>query len=293
MKSPKQTLPNSMDIQTEANQPQGHFQNAIDSSSRQISQRQSITQLNIQPNPKGLPTSLINGIQALSGVDVSDVQVHKNSSKPAQLNANAYAQGSNIYLASGQEQHLPHEAWHVVQQRQGRVQPTLQINGTAVNDNPKLEQEATILGGKAANYSAQLSCHSESFLKKHYGAVQLAAATVQRGPGDKSNNSSNTIASFGRTAAGLALTVLPLLARTKPGLASKFFFNSRTSRGGVNWLAEMTKTQKFASTATGAGLLTYDYFKNLLNWSSGAKITRDDKDRVNGIRPYSKPSDDE
>jgi hypothetical protein len=24
----------------------------------------------------------------------------------------------------GQEQHLPHEAWHVVQQKQGRVKPT-------------------------------------------------------------------------------------------------------------------------------------------------------------------------
>ena len=27
----------------------------------------------------------------------------------------AYAQGSDIHLAPGQEQHLPHEAWHVVQ----------------------------------------------------------------------------------------------------------------------------------------------------------------------------------
>ncbi|MEL6127089.1 MAG: DUF4157 domain-containing protein, partial [Pseudomonadota bacterium] len=36
----------------------------------------------------------------------------------------AYAQGSNIHLGPGQDQHLPHEAWHVVQQRQGRVPTT-------------------------------------------------------------------------------------------------------------------------------------------------------------------------
>jgi len=50
--------------------------------------------------------------------------VHYNSDKPAQLQAHAYAQGTDIHLASGQEKHLPHEAWHVVQQKQGRVKPT-------------------------------------------------------------------------------------------------------------------------------------------------------------------------
>lgn len=52
--------------------------------------------------------------------------MHYNSSRPAQLQALAYAQGSDIHLGPGQERHLPHEAWHGVQQAQGRVQPTLQ-----------------------------------------------------------------------------------------------------------------------------------------------------------------------
>lgn len=34
----------------------------------------------------------------------------------ANLQAHAYAQGAGIHLAPGQEQHVPHEAWHVVQQ---------------------------------------------------------------------------------------------------------------------------------------------------------------------------------
>jgi len=52
---------------------------------------------------------------------MDDVKVHSNSDKPAQINAHAYAQGTDIHPASGQEKHFPHEAWHVVQQKQGRV----------------------------------------------------------------------------------------------------------------------------------------------------------------------------
>jgi hypothetical protein len=33
--------------------------------------------------------------------------------------------GTAVFLAPGQEHHLPHEAWHVVQQQQGRVTKTL------------------------------------------------------------------------------------------------------------------------------------------------------------------------
>ncbi|MEM7041075.1 MAG: DUF4157 domain-containing protein [Bacteroidota bacterium] len=35
--------------------------------------------------------------------------------------AHAYDQGTDIHIGPGQEKHLPHEAWHVVQQKQGRV----------------------------------------------------------------------------------------------------------------------------------------------------------------------------
>lgn len=74
-----------------------------------------------------LPKSLQKGIESLSGESMNDVKVHYNSNAPAQLNAHAFAQGNNIHVASGQEKHLPHEAWHVVQQKQGRVKPTKQL----------------------------------------------------------------------------------------------------------------------------------------------------------------------
>ena len=104
-------------------------------------------------NNTGMPNQLKSGIEGLSGVDVSDVKVHYNSSKPAQLNAHAYAQGSNIHIGPGQEKHLPHEAWHTVQQKQGRVKPTVQMKeNVPVNDDPSLENEADVMGAKALNF---------------------------------------------------------------------------------------------------------------------------------------------
>lgn len=103
-----------------------------------------------QANTTGMPDDLKSGIENLSGYSMNDVKVHYNSDKPAQLNAHAYAQGTQIHIASGQEKHLPHEAWHVVQQKQGRVKPTMQLRGkVAINDDAGLEREADVMGEKA------------------------------------------------------------------------------------------------------------------------------------------------
>ncbi len=101
-------------------------------------------------NKTGLPANLKSGIENLSGFNMDDVKVHYNSVKPATLQAHAYAQGTEIHVSTGQEKHLPHEAWHVVQQKQGRVVPTIQMKGgVAVNDDKELEQEADTMGVKA------------------------------------------------------------------------------------------------------------------------------------------------
>ena len=102
----------------------------------------------------GLPSQLRAGMEALSGVDLSDVRVHRNSSEPATLGALAYAQGNDIHLGPGQEQNLPHEAWHVVQQLQGRVRPTMQAAGVAINDDQGLESEADMMGERAVQMKA-------------------------------------------------------------------------------------------------------------------------------------------
>ena len=104
-------------------------------------------------NRTGLPDRLKSGVEALSGLSLDGVRVHYNSAGPAQLNAHAYAQGTDIHLAPGQEAHLPHEAWHVVQQAQGRVRSTLQMKeGVPVNDDAGLEHEADVMGARASGW---------------------------------------------------------------------------------------------------------------------------------------------
>lgn len=97
----------------------------------------------------GLPDTLKSGVETLSGMSMDDVRVHYNSTRPAQLAASAYTQGTDIHVGCGQERHLAHEAWHVVQQRQGRVRPTVQAKGVSVNDDTALEREADVMGAKA------------------------------------------------------------------------------------------------------------------------------------------------
>lgn len=121
------------------------------SKSKKTSGNNSAAQLHaVKKNDTGLPDALKSGIESLSGFDMQNVNVHYNSSKPAQLRSHAYTQGTEIYVAPGQERHLPHEAWHVVQQMQGRVKPTVNIGGEPVNDSAELEHEADVMGEKAA-----------------------------------------------------------------------------------------------------------------------------------------------
>ena len=106
----------------------------------------------------GLPGGLRSGVESLSGKDMSDVNVHYNSDKPQKMGALAYAQGTNIHVGKGQEKHLPHEAWHVVQQKQGRVKPTIQKKGNIpVNDDTSLEKEADLMGDEANELGDQVS----------------------------------------------------------------------------------------------------------------------------------------
>lgn len=142
-------------------------------------------------NNTGLPDRLKAGIENLSGHTLDDVKVHYNSSKPAQLQAHAYAQGTEIHIAAGQEKHLPHEAWHVVQQKQGRVKPTVQLKGGAkINDDVKLEREADqiqtrVLQAKTENNrpikTYQKHSGTPSILqgKFFFGAIKLDKKTLK------------------------------------------------------------------------------------------------------------------
>ncbi len=109
-------------------------------------------------NKTGMPDDVKAGMEAAHGADFSDVKIHPSSSKAPDVGAIAYTQGTDIHFAPGQfspdtsagKSLLGHELAHVVQQREGRVAPTTEVNGMPVNDNPDLEKEADELGKKAA-----------------------------------------------------------------------------------------------------------------------------------------------
>ncbi|WP_271765133.1 eCIS core domain-containing protein [Aquimarina algiphila] len=138
-------------------------------------------------NKTGLPDHLKSGIENLSGYSMDDVKVHYNSSKPAQLQAHAYAQGTDIHLAPGQQQHLPHEAWHVVQQKQGRVKPTRQLKSKVnINDDASLEKEADVMGEKALQLKNREKIVQQRLLQHQMNTttfIQLKALDKNIDPG--------------------------------------------------------------------------------------------------------------
>lgn len=103
-----------------------------------------------------LPEPLKSGIESLSGRRFDHVRVHYDSPEPRALQADAFARGSEIHLGPGQTRHLAHEAWHLVQQSQGRVPARAQLRGTSVNDDAGLEREADRMGALALEGTARL-----------------------------------------------------------------------------------------------------------------------------------------
>lgn len=99
-----------------------------------------------RPFSTPLPADLKCGLERVTRFSMDHIRVNFNSFKPATLNAQAYTQGADIYLAPGMEKLLAHESWHAVQQLQKRVPVSFKANGLRLNDDPRLEREADILG---------------------------------------------------------------------------------------------------------------------------------------------------
>jgi len=122
---------------------------------------------------------------------MGDVRVHYNSARPAEVQAQAFARGTEIHLAPGQERHLPHEAWHVVQQAQGRVQPTGSAKGgNPMNADPSLEHEADVMGRRASqmsNATALASVGGPIAAPGSAAGVMQAKAPEKRPPGMKND----------------------------------------------------------------------------------------------------------
>ena len=138
-------------------------------------------------NNTGLSDNLKSGVEKLSGESLDDVQVHRNSDQPAQMQAHAFAQGNQIHVAPGQEKHLPHEAWHVAQQKQGRVKPTTQMKGEIpVNDDKGLEKEADVMGAKALTLGTENQSATQlKEINSSNIAIQKSATNTVQKEGDE------------------------------------------------------------------------------------------------------------
>ena len=141
-------------------------------------------------DPASSGGDVMSKMESSFGTSFSDVNIHKESSKASDVGALAYTQGSDIHFAPGQfkpetnsgQQLLGHELTHVVQQREGRVSPTTEVNGMPVNDNKGLEAEADQMGAKAAQgkfigSSGSLSMNSKTSQLK---ANSSQNATIQK-----------------------------------------------------------------------------------------------------------------
>lgn len=197
--------------------PSSHAPSPIQAMASASPQVQAATQLQAQvsahvgppaqlKSPDGLPPAMRQNMERASGFDLSGVRVHRNSTLPAQLQAHAFAQGGHIHLAPGQDRHLPHEAWHVVQQAQGRVKPTHTVAGQPVNLDNGLEAEASRLGSQHSNESTQQRDSHPAQLKTpslarmvaqrvvvqiHWG-VSKAMQPVPINSNDNNNNNSSS-----------------------------------------------------------------------------------------------------
>lgn len=132
-------------------------------------------------NSGNLPGHIQAKMENSFGHDFSNVNIDANSSEATEMGAQAFAQGNNIGFAPGKfnpesnsgQALLGHELSHVVQQREGRVKPTVQAkSGAPINDDPGLEKEADQQGAQAAR--------GEKVKTSPSGSAQTAGSSVQR-----------------------------------------------------------------------------------------------------------------
>jgi Domain of unknown function (DUF4157) len=118
--------------------------------------------------------------------DFSNVRVRTGSERAGRLGAIAFTQGSEIHVAPGQwspetlkgQKLLGHELGHVLQQRSGRVMPTVELAGEKLNADPALEQEADALGKRVAQEGGHLQSDS-ALLSACASTPATASATLQ------------------------------------------------------------------------------------------------------------------
>lgn len=110
-----------------------------------------------------LPEDVQFQMESSFSQDLSNVKIHKNSRRAKELNAHAFTEGNDVHIADGKynpttnegKALIGHELTHVIQQKSGRVSPTVQFNRIGINTEDHLEKEADTIGERVANGSLQ------------------------------------------------------------------------------------------------------------------------------------------
>lgn len=110
-------------------------------------------------NPSKLPDSINNVAKKSFGQDLSNVNIRTNDKEADDLGAKAFTKGNEISFGNGEydpssaegKSLIGHELAHVIQQKNGLVQPTSSINNIFINDNPHLEKQADEMGNSFAH----------------------------------------------------------------------------------------------------------------------------------------------
>ena len=135
--------------------------------------------------------NVMSKMESAFGADFSNVNIHQNSDQATKVGALAYTQGNDVHFAPGQfnpsskggQELLGHELTHVVQQREGKVKPTTEIAGKAVNDDKHLEAEADKKGAEAAQF--KMDGNAGANLKSGNGGGKVAQAKLADVPSAK------------------------------------------------------------------------------------------------------------
>ena len=128
--------------------------------------------------PAALPAQLAQGVESLGANDVTGVDVHFDSPVAASNGASAYAQGGAIHVAPGIDSTMVHEAWHVVQQAQGRVNPTMQRRAdsdpaSAAGGDVDAGLESQIRASSGQPLGAEIRTRMESGFGTDFSAVRV------------------------------------------------------------------------------------------------------------------------
>ena len=140
-----------------------------------------------RPMPEAVQAKMEHAL----GADFSAVRIHEGPRASA-LGARAYTQGTDIHFAPGQydpgsrrgQELMGHELTHVVQQSQGRARVPTQVQGMAINDDAALENEADVLGARAARGASSAPAAARSPAAPAIQRKPSGAAPVQMAGGE-------------------------------------------------------------------------------------------------------------